>query len=89
MDTSLVISPRTFLPLALVLLLLFLLEEDDGCSSGEGVRIESSSCSGKAILFVVCVFSSTRETDEDGSGDFIDDDDEATVALLSSSFSRS
>jgi hypothetical protein len=89
MDTSLVISPRTFLPLALVLLLL-LLEEDDGCSSGEGVRIESSACSGKAILFVVGVFSSTRETDEDGSGDFIDDDDdEATVALLSSSFSRS
>ena len=38
---------------------------------------------------VVGVFSSTRETDEDGSGDFIDDDDEATVALLSSSFSRS
>ena len=72
MDTSLVISPRTFLPFALVLLLL-LLEEDDGCSSGEGVRIESSACSGKAILFVFGVFSSTRETDEDGSGDFIDD----------------
>ena len=88
MDTSLVISPRTFLPFALELLLL-LLEEDDGCSSGEGVRIESSACSGKAILFVFGVFSSTRETDEDGSGDFIDDDDEATVALLSSSFSRS
>ena len=43
----------------------------------------------KQFLFVVGVFSSTRETDEDGSGDFIDDDDEATVALLSSSFSRS
>ena len=88
MDTSLVISPRTFLPFALALLLL-LLEEDEGCSSGEGVRIESSACSGKAILFVFGVFSSTRETDEDGSGDFIDDDDEATVALLSSFFSRS
>ena len=88
MDTSLVISPRTFLPFALVLLLL-LLEEDDGCSSDEGVRIESSACSGKTILFVFGVFSSTRETDEDGSGDFIDDDDEATVALLSSFFSRS
>ena len=83
MDTSLVISPSAFLPLALLLLLLLLVLDDDDGSSGDGVRMESS---GKAILLVcVGVFSSIEtDDDDDGSGDFIE---AINGALLSSPLS--
>ena len=83
MDTSLVISPSAFLPLALLLLLLLLVLDDDDGSSGDGVRMESS---GKAILLVcVGVFSSIEtDDDDDGSGDFIE---AINDALLSSPLS--
>ena len=81
MDTSLVISPSAFLPLALLLLLLLLVLDDDDGSSGEGME-----SSGKAILLVcVGVFSSIEtDDDDDGSGDFIE---AINGALLSSPLS--